>query len=298
VSIEPQTLVAESSVRLDAFVHERSAGLSRRDARYLCDFGAVAVRGVQAGSGTKLRAGDTVSWHPDLVDWTLRLGVPVVLLDAGVLVLDKPAGLAVHAGPLVDDSVAARVGKVFPGAGLAHRLDRGASGLLLLGRTPDALRVLAQAMERGGITREYLAIVAGRVAGDALTIDLPLRATDEPRGNQPKVVVDHAAGLPARTHVRVRDRKAGATLVVVRLETGRTHQIRAHLAAVGHALVGDPRYGDVAVNERAKATFGVDRPLLHSARLGFESPADGRRLEVAAPMPEVFARMFRGLREE
>jgi RluA family pseudouridine synthase len=240
-----------------------------------------------------------VSWRPEGIAPTLRLGLSVAALDDAVLVLEKPAGLAVHAGPLIEDSVAARLAPVFPGAGLAHRLDRGASGLLLAGRSPDALRALARAMEARTIARVYLAIAAGAVERDAFSIDLPLRATDAPRGDQPKTVVDLAAGQPARTLVRVRDRRPGASLLEVRLETGRTHQIRAHLAAVGHPLLGDPRYGHAAANAHARETWGTDRPLLHAWRLAFPHPVDGRGelVEMEAWHEPDFARVFRKLPE-
>jgi 23S rRNA-/tRNA-specific pseudouridylate synthase len=176
------------------------------------------------------------------------------------------------------------------GAGLAQRLDRGASGLLLIGRDKAGLRELGLAMERGEIEREYVAVAAGEAAFDARTIDLPLYATDEPRGDRPKVVVDRERGQASVTHVRLLARGRGCSLLGVTLETGRTHQIRAHLAAIGHPLLGDPRYGDAEANRKARETHGIARVMLHALRLAF--PGKGGRVEVRASWEPDFARLL------
>ena len=285
--------------RLDALLHGAEAAeigtLSRKAARALCGVGAVAVDGVVAGSGDRVRAGCLVEFAADHAALSLDLGVPVAFADDSVVVLHKPPGLAVHKGPLVEHDVAEALARELPGAGLAHRLDREASGLLLVGRTAAALARLGEAMERGEIDREYLAVVNGEPGFEARTIDLPLRVTDEPRGDRPKTIVD-AAGQRAVTHTTVVARRSGAALLRIRLETGRTHQIRAHLAAIGHPLLGDPRYGDRAANERARATFGTHRSLLHGTRLEFPHPASGARTEVAAAHEPDFVRLFPSLR--
>jgi len=285
--------------RLDALLRTMAAPggtrLSRRQARDLCAVGAVAVDSVVAGPNARVSPGQQVALDPDLAPLALRLGLPVVFADDAVVVLHKPPGLAVHGGPLVDASVADALARELPGAGLAQRLDREASGLLLVGRTGAVLAALGAAMERGDVERDYLAIVAGEVGFDRRTIDLPLRATDEPRGDQPKVVVD-PAGQRAVSHVTVLERTGGRSLVRVQLETGRTHQIRAHLAAIGHPLLGDPRYGDAAANAAARATFGVRRTLLHGARLCFPHPATGAPVVAEAMQETDFVRLFPALR--
>lgn len=278
--------------RLDLVLHDLDPELSRRVARRLVESGGVRRAGVRAGARERVRAGETLAYFPEFAATTIALGIGVLHEDEDVLVLHKPPGRAVHAGPLVTESVAERLGKVFPGAGLAHRLDRLASGLLLVGKNAEALRLLSRAMEQGRIERVYRAIVLGLLDGD-VTIDTPLRVTDEPRGDEPKVVPD-PAGLPARTHLRVVERLGDLTHVEIRIETGRTHQIRAHLRAIGHPLLGDPRYGDPEANSRAHETFGVARPLLHAWRLAFDHPRTGARVSFEAALEPDFDRLLRG----
>jgi len=281
---------ADDGKRLDAFLRAH-AELSQSRARRLCDIGAVAIDGVRAAPTARLRDGQQVELVAEQVERSLQLGMPVAFGDEHVLVLQKPPGLAVHAGPLVDRSVADALREHAPGAGLAQRLDRDASGLLLVGCTHDALQHLGGAMERGEIARGYEAVALGELADDERTIDLPLTVTDEPRGDRPKTIVDER-GQRAVSHVRVLERRGGCTLVRIDLETGRTHQIRAHLAAIGHPLVGDARYGDADANERMRGTHGVRRALLHGAELRFPHPADGRDVTVTATREPDFARLF------
>lgn len=280
----------EGKTRLDALVRKHGE-LSQKKARMLCAFGGVTINGVCADAATRVRPGQQIRFDDQQAELTLRLGMPVAYQDDEVLVVHKPPGLAVHTGPLIDLSVAEILERELPGSGLAQRLDRDASGLLLIGKTQAALSSLGKAMERGEIGREYEAVVHGNVEQDQRTIDLALRITDEPQGNLPKTVVDEQ-GLPSVSHVTVLGRRDGASHVNVRLETGRTHQIRAHLAAVGHPLLGDSRYGDPKANEHARTTFGVHRTLLHCCRLEFALPSSGESQVVTTATEPDFARLF------
>ncbi len=286
--------------RLDALLQgiecNELGPLSQKKSRLLCALGAASVDGVRADGAQRLRTGQRVDFAAEHAALMLDLGLVVAFADDAVLVLHKPPGLAVHKGPLVDACVADALARELPGAGLAHRLDRDASGLLLVGRSPASLASLAAAMERGAIAREYLAIASGELADEQRTIELPLRVTDEPRGDRPKTIVDAQHGQPAVTHVQVVERRRSATLVRVRLGTGRTHQLRAHLAAIGHPLLGDERYGDRAANDKAKATFGVGRTMLHSTRLAFPHPATANVIDVTAAHEPDFVRLFPHLR--
>lgn len=236
-----------------------------------------------------------------------RLPAPIVLFeDAHLLVVDKPAGLASHGGiGHADDSLAARLvdyldahdAPVGERVGLAQRLDAGVSGLVPCGKHARALKVLMGPPHGPKLDKTYLAVVAGVVEDDSGTINLPLRSTDAPRGDVPKVLVDRIAGKPAQTDFVVLARFAQRSLLALRLHTGRTHQIRAHLRALGHPLLGDPRYGHAPANARAEQTFGVRRPLLHAARLTLAHPETGAQLAFAVPLPFDMARLCGNRRE-
>lgn len=233
-----------------------------------------------------------------------RLPPPdVIYEDDDLLVVHKPAGLASHGGiGHADDSLAARLVDYLdahnapPGerVGLAQRLDAGVSGLLPCGKHAQALRVLMGPPHGPKLDKIYLAIVTGAPEDNTGTIHLPLRSTDAPRGDVPKVVVDRIAGKPATTDYVVLARFAHRSLLALRLHTGRTHQIRAHLRAIGHPLLGDPRYGHEPANVWAQATFGVRRPMLHAARLQLAHPVTGVALSFTAPLPPDMARLCGG----
>ena len=209
-------------------------------------------------------------------------GVALVHSDDALAVVDKPAGLVVHAAPghrgetLVDV-----LGELLGGGedpvrpGIVHRLDRDTSGLMVVARTNAAHRALAAAIKAREVRREYLALVTGRPRSRSGTIDAPLgRDYRKPE----RRAVGGRGSRAARTHFEVIEPAGPDTVVRVRLETGRTHQIRAHFAAIGHPVVGDSRYGGVAGH-------GLHRQFLHSTRLAFRHPESGEDLEFSSDLP-------------
>jgi 23S rRNA pseudouridine1911/1915/1917 synthase len=208
--------------------------------------------------------------------------VRIVHEDAALAVVDKPAGLVVHPAPshrgetLVDQLGALLEGGADPDRpGIVHRLDRGTSGLLVVARTEEAHRALQAQVRRREVERIYLALADGRLRSRTGTIDAPIGRAARQRH---RMAVAGAASRQARTHFEVLELLAAESYVEARLETGRTHQIRAHFAAIGHPLTGDPTYG-------GQARYGLERQFLHAHRLVFEHPLSGERLDLAAPLP-------------
>jgi 23S rRNA pseudouridine1911/1915/1917 synthase len=224
--------------------------------------------------------------------------VPIVYVDDDVVVVDKPAGVVVHpgagnrGGTLVQGLVArypemAGVGDPAR-PGVVHRLDKGTSGLLVLARTPAAHASLSRQLADRTAERRYRALVWGHLDSRRGLVDAPLG-----RGQRDRTrMVVTQAGRPARTRFEVERYYADpaeVTLVGCRLETGRTHQIRVHLAAVGHPVVGDVRYGG------ARASLRLDRPFLHAERLSFRHPATDERVTYESPLPADLQAVLHGL---
>jgi 23S rRNA pseudouridine1911/1915/1917 synthase len=201
--------------------------------------------------------------------------------DEHLLVVDKPAGLVVHpARGHREDTLSQLLAPQLAGgdperAGIVHRLDRDTSGLLVVARSAEAHRLLQAALSARRIEREYLALVEGRPPARTGTIEAPI-------GRDPRVrtrmAVGGAAARDARTHFTLERALNGTSLLRLKLETGRTHQIRVHLQAIGHPVVGDPEYGTAGM-------LGLERQFLHSARLSFDHPITGERVDVSSPLP-------------
>ena len=278
MSRETFTVAAdEAGLRLDQVVPKRVAGLSRRKARAVIDEGGVFVDKTRVKvAGRPVRAGQVIEVNVGgAVDRTEPPPAPrIVFSDEHVIIADKPAGLVTAPTPESDrgdllDQLARQFGEVY----LVHRLDLPTSGLLVFARTRAANKTLGEAFKVHDVDREYRALVAGSIT--AQTIDRP---------------VD---GKRAVTHVGVIESLADATLVSARLETGRTHQIRVHLAGLGNPVLGDTQHG----GERAR-TFVPKCPrlALHAALLGFAHPGTGERVRFESPLPDELARYLARLR--
>ncbi len=224
---------------------------------------------------------------------------PVLHEDPRVVVLDKPAGMLAHpAGTSHAWAAVSLARSRWPGIDLVHRLDRDTSGCLVLARDPEANRMLKAIFREGEAAKSYEAITRGEIPWDEAELDGPIGPADGVIRIQMAVRPD---GLPARTEVRVLARRPGATHVAIRLHTGRTHQIRVHLAHAGFSLLGDRMYGvppevflrtlDVGVDDVVIAAAGAPRQALHARRVVIPHP-DGGTLEVEAPFPDDMARWW------
>jgi 23S rRNA pseudouridine1911/1915/1917 synthase len=206
----------------------------------------------------------------------------IVHLDEALAVVDKPAGLVVHPAPSHSGpTLVSELEDVLGGGadaerpGIVHRLDKGTSGLLVVARTDAAHAALQAQVKRREVERIYLALAGGRLASRTGTIDAPIGRASRQRH---RMAVAGAASREARTHFTVLELLTAETYLEVKLETGRTHQIRAHFAAIGHPLAGDPTYG-------GEVRYGLERQFLHAHRLAFEHPETGERLEFTSPLP-------------
>jgi 23S rRNA pseudouridine1911/1915/1917 synthase len=205
----------------------------------------------------------------------------IVHLDESLAVVDKPAGLVVHPapshrGPTLVDQLADLLGGGDPERpGIVHRLDKDTSGLLVVARTDEAQRALSKQVAAREVDRVYRALARGHLESRTGTIDAPI---GRERRTRTRMAVAGAGAREARTHFTVLELLPAESYLEVRLETGRTHQIRAHFAAIDHPLVGDPTYG------KGEA-YGLDRQFLHAHRLAFAHPTSGERLEFTSELP-------------
>ncbi len=289
--VVPAALAGERIDRLVSFV----TGCSRRAAAALIDDGGVRHNGRPVRKGSeRVQEGDDVEIDVGRLDAEPELvadpdiALDVVYEDADVIVVDKPASLVVHPGAGTPDrtlvnGLLARFPEVAGigdprRPGIVHRLDRGTSGLLVVARSERAHRDLVAQLSSRAVERHYLAVVWGHVAADEGVIDAPIAR--HPR--QPTRMAVVATGREARTHYRVVRRAhepAAVSVLRCRLETGRTHQIRVHCAAIDHPLVGDEPYGG------RRAAISFDRPALHAELLAFDHPATGERISFERPPP-------------
>jgi 23S rRNA pseudouridine1911/1915/1917 synthase len=273
--------------RLDRFLAPTTG--SRAAAQRLIDAGLVLVDGTPKPKRHTVAEGERITVTPTAAEPEPEAppaSFSIAYEDDHLLVIDKPAGVVVHParGHLTGTLAQALAGRIAGGgdpdrAGIVHRLDRDTSGLLVAARTEEAYVGLKALLRNRALTREYLALVEGRPAARRGTIDAPI---GRDRRVRTRVSTDTDEPRTAVTHFAVERAFEGFTLLRVRLETGRTHQIRAHLLAIGHPVAGDPEYGHAGL-------LGLNRQFLHAERLAFGHPVTGAALDFRSPLPHDLA---------
>ena len=292
--------VAAGGMRLDVFVAENT-DYTRSAAQRLIDSGAVLVDGLQKKTKYAVRAGETVTVdppEPEPVELEKEdIPLDIVYQDADIAVINKPVGMVVHpaagnpSGTLVNaimfhiKDLSGIGGKIRPG--IVHRIDKNTSGLIVIAKNDEAHNFLSDELKTHSVSRVYYALAEGNFKEDCGTVDAPIARHRTDRKRMAVVM----GGRNAITHWRVEERFGTKTLLRVELETGRTHQIRVHLAYIGHPLVGDDVYGG------GKNDLGFKGQALHAAELRLTHPRTGESMTFHAPLPEVFQKALEKLRK-
>ena len=311
--------------RLDRFLGQAAAArriaLSRTRLKALIEAGEVRIdHSVARDPSTRLAAGARIAFEAPLAEDSPIIGediqLEVVYEDQHLIVIDKPAGLVVHpapghaAGTLVN-ALIRHCGASLSGIGgvrrpgIVHRLDKDTSGLLVVAKTDAAHQGLADLFadhgRTGSLKREYLALAWGGFDARAGKVVAPIGR--DPRHREKMTVVREEQGRRATTHWRLEESLGPASLIACQLETGRTHQIRVHMASIGHPLLGDSVYGSgfktkaaLLGNRAVSALTALGRQALHASVLGFDHPATGETLRFESPPPKDFARLLKALR--
>nr|WP_203641218.1 RluA family pseudouridine synthase [Levilactobacillus andaensis] len=298
--MQTEEFTVTTTERLDKLVADQVDTISRSQAKSAIEAGQITVNGAVAKPKDKPKTGDTVHIElPDPEPLDLEpenIPLDVVYEDDDVLVVNKPQGMVVHPAPghpnhtlvnalLYHSPLSSINGTLRPG--IVHRIDKDTSGLLMVAKNDHAHQSLSAQLQAKTNLREYVAIVHGNFKEEEGVIRAPLGRSPKDRKKQ-AIVAD---GRPAVTHFRVLERYGNYTLIACRLETGRTHQIRVHMAYINHPVAGDPLYGP-------KKTLKGDGQFLHARELGFKQPTTGEQLDFTAPVPDNFARMVRHLRQQ
>ena len=294
----------DAGVRLDKYLSDQIPELSRSSVTKLIEDGKVTVGEKIVAKSCKTAAGDVIAVEfdePQPVDIAAEnIPLDIVYEDEHLLVVNKPKGMVVHPAPgnysgtLVNalmyycgDQLSGINGELRPG--IVHRIDKDPSGLLVVAKSNQAHNGLAEQIRDHSFTREYLAVAYGNIKDDKRTIDAPI---GRHKVDRKKMCVTALNSKPAITHITVLERLGGFSYIRCRLETGRTHQIRVHLAYIGHPIAGDPVYGP------AKVITALQGQCLHAYKLGFVHPVSGEYLEFTAEVPKVFADFLEKLRAQ
>ncbi len=292
-----------SSERIDNVIASCAEGISRSQAQKLLASGKVFVDGQEVSKNYKVKAGNMVEVilpEPTLCE-AIPQDIPLDILyeDDDLLVVNKPKGMVVHPAPgnpdgtLVnalmfhcEDSLSGINGVMRPG--IVHRIDKDTSGLLIVAKTDKSHKHLAEQIKEHSFTREYRAVVHGNLKEDEGTIDAPIGRNPKDRK---KMAVTDKNSRNATTHYTVLERYPGFTYLKLRLETGRTHQIRVHMAYKGHPVAGDLVYGPKNTPKE------LNGQCLHAGLIGFIHPTTGEYIELEAPLPEYFEKFLQKLRK-
>jgi 23S rRNA pseudouridine1911/1915/1917 synthase len=300
-----------TGLRLDQAAAQLLPEFSRTRLQQWIRDGQLTVNGEARTPRTTVLAGDTLELNahtePEGAWQATPMALDILWEDESILVIDKPVGLVVHpaAGHADDTLLNGLLGHCpalaeLPRAGIVHRLDRDTSGVLVVAKTLAAQTFLSAAIQAREVSREYRAVVNGVIVSGA-TIDKPMGR--HPRDRQ-RMAVLASGGKPAVTHYRVLSRYRAHSLLAVMLETGRTHQIRVHMAATGHPIVGDPVYGGRPKLPRGASAALIAclrdfrRQALHALRLRFAHPASGEPMSFEAPLPADMKALIRALEED
>lgn len=304
----------EAGKRLDKVITDRLTGYSRSQVKKLFELGNVYVdhKDVSAGK-QKVEEGMQVHLRiPQQENFEIRpenIPINIVYEDEDVLVVNKPRGMVVHPAPGNYSGTLVNALLYYPGKehlsdvngdvrpGIVHRIDKDTSGLLMVAKNNEAHKSLAEQLYVHSIRRQYIALVQDNIKDDDGTIDAPI---GRDRKNRMKRSVNGENPKRAVTHFHVLERFGFCTLIACQLETGRTHQIRVHMASIKHPLVGDPMYGSRKTwkGQMAQLLSRMQGQLLHAQILGFNHPRTGKYMEFRAPLPEEFEKVLAYLREK
>lgn len=293
----------DTSKRLDVYLSEKNADITRSYIKNLIDEGKVLVNSKKVKSGYKIKFNDSID--VEIVEKQAENIVPediplnIVYEDDDIIIINKEKGMVVHpangnyTGTVVNslmnshkDSLSSINGVIRPG--IVHRIDKDTSGIIVVAKNDKAHKILADQFKIHSIKRKYIALVKGIIKEDNITIDKPIGRSAKDRK---KMAITDKNSRRAVTHISVLKRfyTSNVTLVEAELETGRTHQIRVHMASLHHPLVGDEVYG------KRDSKFKVEGQMLHAKYLGFNHPKDGRFVEFDSELPEYFSKILASL---